>query len=130
VQIISLAMTALLLGACASGPELSEGEQQINQAAKERRKEERFPVLSPLPRDEVLREQATPDADAGELIAAAMDLSGVRASAAAPPPPQNLQTVVDELRAEVARLRAEAGRQPEPPIDVQALEFPTPPPRD
>jgi hypothetical protein len=119
-------MFPFALAACASQEPISESEQRINALASERRGEERFPVLRPLPnRKEALGQGETGDTRQ-ELTDAAVPLRALTGEASAAPAEPSLGEVAAELRAMVAALRDQ--QDTPPPADIEALGFPTPPP--
>jgi hypothetical protein len=116
------------LAACASEP-LSEGQILINERAKLRAKEEKFPVLRPLPgRREALGE-GLPGNPRQELAEIARDLQLLTEEAAAAPGGSETEAVAAELKALVAELQ-NGRRARGPEVDIEALGFPTPPPLD
>ncbi|MCQ8185265.1 hypothetical protein NOG11_07650 [Parvularcula sp. BGMRC 0090] len=113
------------LAACATEP-LSEGQVLINERAKMRAKDEKFPVLRPLPGREALGE-GLPGNPRQELAETALAMRLLTEQAAEAPNGSDIDAVAGELRALVAELqRGSTVRGPE--VDVEALGFPTPPP--
>jgi hypothetical protein len=124
----SLLIIPFALAACASQAPLSEGEQRINELAKERSRGERFPVLRPLPSRREALGQGEKGNTRQELAIAAVPLKALTASMGEGPGEEPLEDVAAELRSLVAELRR--GKAADPVVDIEALAFPTPPPLD
>ncbi|MEE4212064.1 MAG: hypothetical protein V2I43_22690 [Parvularcula sp.] len=119
----------LLLGlpACVSDAPVSQAEAEIGRLARERRGDERFPVLRPLPEAEAVRAVRIPPGTARELRMAAADLEGVIAQLEKSEG-QSVEETAEELRVLVRQLQSRPASLG-PLIDREALGIPTPPPR-
>lgn len=124
-----IVISALALAACATSQPVSEGQAKIDARAAELRKNEKFPVLGPLPSKKDVVGEGIPKSTGSELRNAASELISLRNAAGDSDGELTTDETVAELRSMVAMLRE--GRQPAPPeVDVEALAFPTPPPLD
>lgn len=115
------------LAACASQEPITEAEARFAELAKERRQDERYPVLAPLPGEAAVVGEGIPGSRAGELRGAASEFDALRGRTGLSDDPLSANEIAAELQAMVARLQAqETTTRPE--VDVEALSFPTPPP--
>lgn len=118
----------LLLLACTSrGDDVSERERSFLEIATQKSREVGYPVLSQLPSSDEVTSGEDPAGLAPSLRRRAEVFSSLDPDAAATADALETGEVVSELEALVAGLRAGTVAPP-PPVDVRALEFPTPPP--
>ncbi|MFC3303830.1 hypothetical protein [Parvularcula lutaonensis] len=118
----------VMLASCASKPPVTEAEARFERLAEVRQKEERYPVLVPLPGEAAVVGRGIPGEQAGELRSAASEFEALRQRAAISDDPLSTDATVAELKALIAQLKSQ--QELGPAIDVGALDFPTPPPLD
>lgn len=119
----------LALSACASSDDVGEGERRINELARERRGEERFPILTPLPSSSEVVGEGIPQAVGEGLLASASQLAEAQQAARESTGELSTEAVAAELRGLVEGLRDDPGVEPLA-IDRESLGFPTPPPAE
>lgn len=118
-----------LLAACASRESVSETEARFNAIAQERQSSEKFPVLAPLPSEEEVVDGGIPAETAGEIRSAASDIAALTRNVGTGPSPLATDATVAELKALIAYVRTQTAIT-QPPVDIEALDFPTPPPAE
>ena len=125
-----LCLAPLVLAACAGRPEaVSEGEARISDIAAAKARGSRYPVLGTLPGAREVVGEGLPaslgeDLRADARMLTALDPAGTHGRLAA-----DHADVVAELRALVAQVQADVGGT-RPRFDIDALDFPVPPPLD
>lgn len=129
MRLVFTALGGFALVACASGPQISDAEREINAIANESSASAPFPILGPLPSRADVIGEGIPQSTATELREASAVLVRLGQSSTVPRPSLSTEDTVVELKALIDQLRANPNPAP-PVVDVQALGFPTPPPLD
>jgi hypothetical protein len=121
-------LIALGSASCQTQPTRSAGEMRIEEVARERRKGERFPVLTRLPSEAAVIGEVIPEGTGPALIQAAESVTEARELAEASLQPDDEEAVAAELRALVQRVQRPW--REEPSATREDLGFPVPPPLD
>lgn len=115
------------LASCVGGSgDVTQREAELLVLAEQKTKGSRYPVLGTLPDDAPGPSDFAPDM-APELRSRAIELVSLAENAGRVADPVTTETTVVELLSLVQSLQ-QKNSDPDPLLDVKALDFPTPPP--
>lgn len=117
----------LTLGCASQAPEVTEAERRFQRLAAEKSRGAPFPVLGELTAPEDLGDKGLPLGTGDDVRALAAELAGLMAETERTAPSLDDDPTVRELQVLIRQVQATAPRL-KPRVDVEALDFPTPPP--
>ncbi|MEM1380110.1 MAG: hypothetical protein AAGH41_05730 [Pseudomonadota bacterium] len=117
----------LTLGCASQAPEMTEADRRFQRLAAEKSRGAPFPVLGVLTAPDDLGDKGLPPGTGDDIRALAAVLAGLNAETEPTGPGLDEDPTVVELQALIRQVQGTAPRL-KPRVDVEALDFPTPPP--